>query len=68
METKVGPSKTAPVVLHLGTAVSHNRLSGRDLDQIVAQLISFGAAAAAHTTVPHANSDMPEIGTPERFD
>jgi len=32
-ETKVGHSKIAPVVSHLCAAVSHNRFSGRDLDQ-----------------------------------
>jgi hypothetical protein len=36
-ETKVGLS----VVSHFGAAVSHDRLSGRDPDQIVAQLMRF---------------------------
>src|SRR5262249_48970575 len=39
--TKAGPSKVAPVVSHCNTAVSHNRPSGCDLDQIVAQLMWF---------------------------
>src|SRR6516164_3025633 len=55
-ETKVGPSKIAPAAVHLGAAVGRNRLSGRDLDQIVAQLMWFCAAVAAHSTVPHATS------------
>jgi len=38
-ETKVGPSKIAPAAVHLGAAVGRNRLSGRDLDQIVVQLM-----------------------------
>ena len=66
-ETKVGPSKIAPAVSHLGAAVSHNRLSGRDLDQIVARLMWFCAAVAAHSTVPHATSNMSEIGTKRRL-
>jgi hypothetical protein len=41
METTFGLSKITPVVSHFGAAVSHNRLSGRDLDQIVAQLMRF---------------------------
>ena len=40
-ETKVGPSKIAPAAVHLGAAVGRNRLSGRDLDQIVVQLMWF---------------------------
>ena len=36
-ETKIGPSKIAPVVSYLGSAVSFTTESGRDLDQIVAQ-------------------------------
>jgi len=55
-ETKVGPSKIAPAAVHLGAAVGRTRLSGRDLDQIVAQLMWFCAAVAAHSTVPHATS------------
>jgi hypothetical protein len=61
-ETKVGPSKIAPVVSHLGAAVSHKRLSDRDLDQIVAQLMWFCAAVAAHSTVPRTTLNMSEIG------
>jgi hypothetical protein len=59
-ETKVGPSKIAPVDSHLGAAVSHSRLSGRDLDQIVAQLMWFLRGLAAHSTVPHVTSNIPE--------
>ena len=40
-ETKVGHSKIAPAAVHLGAAVGRNRLSGRDLDQIVVQLMWF---------------------------
>ena len=67
-ETKVSSSKIAPVVSNLGAAVSHNRLSGRDLDQIVAQLMWFCAAVAAHSTVPHVTSNMSEIGAEEMID
>src|SRR5215831_2990029 len=50
-KTKVDPSKIAPVVSHLGAAVSRS-------DCGPARVVLRGLAA--HSTVPHVTSNMPE--------
>jgi hypothetical protein len=65
-ETKVGRSKIAPVVSHLGATVGHKSPSGRDLDEMVAQRW-FCAAVTAHSTVPHATSNMSELALSKRL-